>query len=54
MGLCNPNNVLVEVGRLVEKLCTLDYLDMVDENITEVEYSSQNNVHLIHRSDHMG
>ena len=45
---------LVEVGRLIEKLCTLDHLHMVDENITKVEYSSQYIVHLIHISDHMG
>jgi hypothetical protein len=47
VGLCKSNS------KLIEKLHTLDYLDMVDENITKVDYSSQNIVHLIQSSDHM-
>lgn len=54
MDLCKSNNKLIEVGRLVENFHTLNVLDMVDENITKIEYSSENIVHLMHNNDHMG
>ena len=40
MDLCKSNNKLIEVGRLVENFHALNVLDMVDENITKIEYSS--------------